>query len=98
MVLFLFVIMLLGAERTRENVPQAWQRPVALVLGGALALVLILSLFTNPAADATAPAVDASPAAIGIALFEGYVFPFEVTSVLLLVAMIGVVVLRTSRR
>ena len=98
MVLFLFVIMLLGAERTREQVPQDWQRPVGIVLGVALAVVLIIALFTDPAASSTAAAIDSSPSAIGIALFEGYVFPFEVTSVLLLVAMIGVVVLKAGRR
>jgi NADH-quinone oxidoreductase subunit J len=47
---------------------------------------------------ATAEAlIDASPQAIGLTLFETYLFPFEVASVLLLVAMVGVVVLRTKR-
>jgi len=41
--------------------------------------------------------IAAGPVEIGIRLYEAYVFPFEVASVLLLVAMVGVVVLRTRR-
>jgi NADH-quinone oxidoreductase subunit J len=98
MVLFLFVIMLLGAERAGGEAPEPWQRPLAVFLGLCLAATLITSFFADPQAASTVTTMDASPAALGIALFERYVFPFEVTSVLLLTAMIGVVVLRSRKQ
>jgi NADH:ubiquinone oxidoreductase subunit 6 (subunit J) len=42
--------------------------------------------------------IDSSPVALGLALFEGYLLPFELTGVLLLAAMIGVVVLGKTRK
>ena len=99
MVLFLFVIMLLGAEQLEGVVaggrPQVW---LALLLGIGLIIALGAALFVEetPVADeGLLDVIDASPIAIGLRLFENYVVPFEVTSLLLLVAMIGVVVLRT---
>ena len=101
MVLFLFVIMLLGAERTRSQLVQsnATQRVWAIFLAIVLVVLGVWASFSSDAASAdVATSFDASPAALGIQLFEGYVFPFEITSILLLVAMIGVVVLRASKR
>ncbi|MCA9968689.1 MAG: NADH-quinone oxidoreductase subunit J [Anaerolineales bacterium] len=97
MVLFIFVIMLLGAERTGSSPTQLrdWEWVLAALLGGALVLVFITNLLLQPTAGAaeTAAFIDTSPAALGLRMFEGYVFPFELTGVLLIVAMIGVVVL-----
>ncbi len=101
MVLFLFVIMLLGAEQLR-GVRSGLTPQYGLAL--ALAILLILTfgyiLISGEliGSGETAAAIEAGPEAIGLALFESYVFPFELTSVLLLVAMVGVVVLRTRRR
>ncbi|MGH2537379.1 MAG: NADH-quinone oxidoreductase subunit J [Candidatus Promineifilaceae bacterium] len=107
MVLFLFVVMLLGAEQLRGSSPGSagrWQMPLSLALGAGLlaAFAVILlggqALGPSPSGAGAVPAgIEAGPAALGLALFESYVFPFEVASVLLLVAMIGVVVLRTQR-
>lgn len=103
MVLFLFVIMLLGAERLRsENNPLRWQAPLAIVLGIALFVLAGVALTSQgigapPAALAEAEAFG-SPGAIGDLLFSKYLLPFEVTSLLLLVAMIGAVVLTFSER
>jgi NADH-quinone oxidoreductase subunit J len=98
MVLFLFVIMLLGADQLAG--PQSegrWHLPLAVFLGVSLALTFVGMLATGTGTTATAAPIDSSPTAIAQLLFEGYVFPFEVTAVLLLVAMIGVIVLRTGR-
>ena len=96
MVLFLFVIMLLGAEKLKENEPLKWQRPAAIILSLAIAVegtiaisknldrTILMKSFTGPLAD---------PASIGNLLFNKYSLPFEVTSVILLVAVIGAVVL-----
>jgi NADH-quinone oxidoreductase subunit J len=100
MVLFLFVIMLLGAEQLQgARGGLGWQSGLALALAVALVVSFGFVLFgSSSGAEATAPAIDAGPTAIGLKLFESYVFPFEITSVLLLVAMVGVVVMRTRKR
>jgi NADH-quinone oxidoreductase subunit J len=97
MVLFLFVIMLLGAERlTGVTTGGGWQTPLALLLGLALLATFGATLADrSPAPVGVAEAIDAGPVAVGLRLFEAYVLPFEITSILLLVAMVGVVVLRT---
>ena len=102
MVLFLFVIMLLGAERAGPVQSIQWQRPLAI----ALAVILFLeagyiiylqrgvtSLVTSPVPDGFG-----SPAQVGTSLFTTYLLPFEITSVLLLVAMVGAIVLTKSEK
>ena len=100
MVLFLFVIMLLGAEKLGETKTLAWQKPLALLMGIILVAETVYVLIFQ--ADASAPTgtlpVDfGSPAAFGLELFQNYLLPFEVTSVLLLVAMVGAVLLAKKR-
>lgn len=100
MVLFLFVIMLLGAERSGNIMPHSdWEWALSLLLGGALIMIFLTNLLLNPVSTGSdvANLIDTSPAALGLRLFEAYVFPFEVTGVLLLAAMIGVVVLGRKR-
>ena len=101
MVLFLFVIMLLGAERLNQAETEPglrWQRPVAMALGALLlvqaAYVFFTRLGQSPVATNT---IAAGPAEIGKMLFGPYLLPFEVASVLLLVAMVGAVVLTRDR-
>jgi NADH-quinone oxidoreductase subunit J len=96
MVLFLFVIMLLGAERLPgiRGGGQRWQVIIALLLGLVTMVILGVTVVSRPAPASSSPAIDAGPVAVGLTLFEQYVFPFEVTSLLLLVAMVGVLVLR----
>jgi NADH-quinone oxidoreductase subunit J len=103
MVLFLFVIMLLGAEKLApvdDRVGSAWQRPLAMILGvGLFALAfVVIAGGTSALAPVTAvAAVDSSPLAVGKLLLTTYGFPFEVISVLLLIAMIGAVVLTRDK-
>lgn len=101
MVLFLFVIMLLGAEQLGQSETLVWQKPLALLLG----LVLVAETFyillfqaqqVTPAASL--PDGFGSPVAIGTELFQRYLLPFEITSVLLLVAMIGAIVLTRQEK
>ncbi|MGD2047869.1 MAG: NADH-quinone oxidoreductase subunit J [Chloroflexota bacterium] len=102
MVLFIFVVMLLGAEQLRGEPTAAigrWQLPLSIVLVVILlgTFIYILASGTGTTTAETGTLIEAGPVEIGLRLFERYVFPFEVASVLLLVAMIGVVVLRTRR-
>jgi NADH-quinone oxidoreductase subunit J len=100
MVLFLFVIMLLGAERLDREGELGWQRTLAFVLGGVLlaegGYLLFNRLGSLPEMAATL--VDSGPHVVGEMLFENYVLPFEITSVLLLVAMIGAIVLTHEKK
>lgn len=99
MVLFLFVIMLIGAEKMShvENLP--WQRPLAF---GLMAALLLATVYLAAAQwklphPATVSADFGSPQDVGMALFSRYLLPFDVVSILLLVAMVGAIVL-TSRK
>jgi NADH-quinone oxidoreductase subunit J len=96
MVLFLFVIMLLGTETLGDSRALPWQRPLAVALALILAGEAAYLLLVRGAAAGAIPAPVESfgtPQAIGQALFGAYLLPFEVTSVLLLVAMVGAIVL-----
>jgi len=104
MVLFLFVIMLLGAERLAPGKVLPYQRPMAIGLAGVLVVeAAYLMLVRNPSAafinapTETANTVD-SLRELGMTLFNQYLLPFEITSILLLVAMIGAIVLTKQEK
>lgn len=100
MVLFLFVIMLLGVERVATSPSLPYQGPVAIVLGFILLLLFGYALLVLPGSQQALSQLAAgfgSPADIGALLFDKYLIPFEVTSLLLLVAMVGAILL-TGRR
>lgn len=99
MVLFLFVIMLLGVEQlTGVRGNELWQQATAIGLAAVLLVILGIVLLQDGDGFETATGlIDTSPTVLGLRLFEAYVFPFEVTGVLLLVAMIGVVVLNRRK-
>lgn len=95
MVLFVFVIMLLNAER---EVPSHRSKMAKWLGAPILVAFLVEMLFAIwkqfPArSPATTASLAGSPAAIGHLLFGTYVLPFEVTSILVLVAILGAVVL-----
>jgi len=101
MVLFLFVIMLLGTDALPSSNALPWQRPLAFGLAIVLAFESIYLFFVRAAANGTIPQLDekfGSPAAIGAKLFSDYLLPFEVTSILLLVAMVGAIVLTQKEK
>jgi NADH-quinone oxidoreductase subunit J len=100
MVLFLFVIMLLGSAPLLPSNRMKWQQPLAIFLGVvALAEAAYLLLVYGPGLSSVQPVTGAaassfgSPAQIGTILFNKYLLPFEATSILLLVAMVGAIVL-----
>jgi NADH-quinone oxidoreductase subunit J len=92
MVLFLFVIMLLDLkEEEQRQVKRAGA--IAGVLTVAVIYTIFLSVFPSLNSSPSAPQIEGGTAALGRALFTEYLLPFEIISVLLLVAMIGVVLL-----
>jgi NADH-quinone oxidoreductase subunit J len=96
MVLFLFVIMLLGAEQTGMIPRTFWIQRIPLFLGAVLIVEIIFILVnqSNNLPVVAPPSPDfGTPTSVGEILFNQYLLPFEVTSILLLVAMIGAIVL-----
>ncbi|NTW00412.1 MAG: NADH-quinone oxidoreductase subunit J [Oscillochloris sp.] len=102
MVLFLFVVMLLGAEQVEDTPDRiAWSRPLAIVLGlGLLAIAGLVATrnFTVSTPSSAQLAEFGEPAELGKLLFTSYLLPFEITGVILLVAVVGVVVLNQRGR
>jgi NADH-quinone oxidoreductase subunit J len=101
MVLFLFVIMLLGGEKLNYPSKLHWQRPAAIVLGVILfaeAVFIVLGQRGLLPLEYLQMENFGSPAQIGSTLFKDYLLPFEVTSVLLLVAIIGAIVLTKNEK
>ena len=100
MVLFLFVVMLLNVPR-EEPLPAAAAQlvgPTGLKIGVVLSVLiaaqLVWALMQIGTRSFTAPPTDISDVGnIGRALFTDHAFAFEVTSVLILVAMVGAIVL-----
>ncbi|MEY2845013.1 MAG: hypothetical protein RL076_559 [Chloroflexota bacterium] len=100
-VLFLFVVMLLGAERDEDETnPIRWQTPTALVMAILLIAEVVYVLISNPQTTVARVGnanVFAAPTDIARALFTTYLLPFEIASFVLLTALIGVVVLHQRR-
>jgi len=95
MVLFLFVIMLLHPGASEGRRPLWWGLGSLTALLLALELITFISRSSPPTVQqrSTAGGSFGSPEMLARSLFTDFVLPFEVASVLLLVALIGVVVL-----
>jgi NADH-quinone oxidoreductase subunit J len=98
-VLFLFVVMLLGAERLPGGEPLRWQRFIAMGLGLVLAVNLGWAI-TQQAGDLGMLAAPekgfGAPVEVGRVLFSQYVLPVQIVAFILLVAVVGAVVLSRS--
>jgi NADH-quinone oxidoreductase subunit J len=106
MVLFVFVIMLVNLDVALQQIQFARQKWVALLVALALAGQAGLMIWSSgkmpgqglPVQTASAAAsLPANSEAVAHSLFESYLLPFEIASVLLLVAMIGAVVMAKKR-
>jgi NADH-quinone oxidoreductase subunit J len=94
MVLFLFVIMLLDLKEEERRKIKSFSLVAGLVSVGAIVGIFVKSLLaTQPRKDLPAPIADGDTATLGKMLFTYYLLPFEIISLLLLVAMVGVILL-----
>jgi NADH-quinone oxidoreductase subunit J len=103
MVLFLFVIMLLGAESLTGI--SNWRK---ILFPSALAVILfveaayLLIVKSRPAGDVLQPEAAVNTMdnlrQLGTSLFSDYLLPFEVVSILLLVAMVGAIILTKKEK
>jgi NADH-quinone oxidoreductase subunit J len=93
-VLFLFVIMLSNLKEEQQRKIKFFGLVAGLISVGAIVTILVISLNeTKPGTDLSAPQLEGGTAALGKLLFTQYVLPFEIVSILLLVAMVGVILL-----
>jgi NADH-quinone oxidoreductase subunit J len=105
MVLFLFVVTMLSTDTgdvsQQDQIP--WQRIVGSILGLVLVAALSYLIFTGAGilpdavargSNQLAPMVTqhGNTEAFGLALFHGFVFPFEVTSLLIVIAILGALI------
>lgn len=97
MVLFVFVIMLLNAgleERTnRSRLAQFIGIPLGILLTLELAYWIGRAASEGAITSVAAPTTVASTEQLSMMLFRNYLFPFEATSILILIAILGAVVL-----
>ena len=101
MVMFLFVVSLMGARREpieRETSLLAGQEPLGVVAGGLLLIALLLAMLRQALPEPQA-VYDGfgTVRAFGAALFYDHVFVLQLAALLLLVAVVGVVVLIARR-
>lgn len=96
MVLFLFVIMLMNLNAETEPQKNKWLKLAGVISGGALMLVVVAALRESDLRSQVAQVKEGDIGLIqnlGKVLFNDYVLPFEISSVLFLSAMVGAVVI-----
>ena len=91
MVLFLFVIMLLDLKEEARRRLQTFAAAAGVLVVTALAAIAILAITQSGLGHGLTPQAEGSTPRLGHLLFENYLLPFEILSVLLLVAMVGVI-------
>jgi len=97
MVLFVFVIMLLNAgveERTKGSQVAVLLGIPGMLLGSLLVAWVVLR--HSGTGEVAAGALPGAPKTIGLLLFHEFLLPFEITSILILVAIMGAVVLASK--
>ncbi|MGB2925485.1 MAG: NADH-quinone oxidoreductase subunit J [Limnothrix sp.] len=95
-VLILFAIMLVNKQEDYSQIPRRWirQGSTAIVCGGLFAVLGTMVLITPWKISVLSPAaVGSSVVAIAKHFFSDFLLPFELASILLLIAMIGAIVL-----
>lgn len=104
MVLFLFVIMLLNVEeeaasQSGHGLRKFWALVLSIVLAISLGSIMTTKVFTGAKSVYSLEKVNAlgNSEVIGRLLFTDFLLPFEVTSVLLLAAIIGAIILAKKK-
>src|SRR5579864_1464698 len=101
MVLFLFVVTMLADTTVESNDRIPWQKAVGIALGLILAGALSFLIFSGQSLAKAETGVNGlsqqaakmgDVQAFGNALFHGFLFPFEVTSLLIVIAILGALV------
>ena len=103
LVLFLFVIMMLNLKKEVVDDRFAGDWSIAVFVGGTMLVLILLAISTlkqGPLGSYTIQAVQAETHArvLGRVLYTEFLFPFEIASLILLVAVVGAMVLAKKRR
>jgi len=93
MVLFLFVIMLLDLRAEERQRVRVFSAVSGLIAVGAILLVFLQTLLQGSLGSDQSPSLEGSTIPLGHVLFTRFLLPFEIVSLLLLVAMVGVILL-----
>jgi NADH-quinone oxidoreductase subunit J len=93
MVLFVFIIMLLDLKEEQRRRIKFFGLVAGLVSVGIITAIFMKALHKTDLHAKASPSIVGDTASIGKLLFTQYILPFEVVSILLLVAMIGVILL-----
>ncbi len=102
MVLFLFVIMLVNLDVTAKQQQFSRQWPIAIITTLIVAAEVAYALYKGMrgftlAPAATSAATEGNTQAIGTALYQNFMLPVEIASLLLLVAMVGAVIMARKK-
>lgn len=94
MVLFVFVIMLLNLPRDEDGDDRLrWLKLIGIPMVLFLLFMVVRTVWNvQPLDPASAPQLEGTAQAIGASLFTDYLLPFELTSLLILIALMGAVV------
>jgi len=98
MILFIFVIMMINVRVGISPEKKKWTLGLSVILGFVLILELLLSIkgaFTSEIAVGVEKV--GSPTDLGELLFTKYLYPFEITSILIIAALVGSIVLMKKR-
>jgi NADH-quinone oxidoreductase subunit J len=93
MVLFLFVIMLLNLQHAREENTRPIQQFLGYTGSAGFGLALVYYIAKYAALQLPNGPFNADARAVGVELFQAYIFPFEMVSILLLAAIVGALLL-----
>ncbi|MBF0337186.1 MAG: NADH-quinone oxidoreductase subunit J [Nitrospirae bacterium] len=102
MVLFLFVVMLLNLREDEKSSQYIRQWPVGLVVALSAMFVFVMATFSLRTGEHGVWSIDRIRAlthtsALGRIMFTQYLLPFEIASMILLVAIVGAIVLAKKR-
>ena len=93
MVLFIFVIMLLNLPQDEDGADRLrWLKFVGIPLGLFFLFLVVATLWNVESSVDTRSGISGSPVAIGHSLFTDFLLPFEATSLLILIALMGAVI------
>src|SRR5687767_323184 len=93
MVLFLFVIMLLDLKEEERRRFNTFGIGAGVIAVGGIAALLVKTIWFSAAGQNKTATIEGGTVALGRQLFTHYLLPFEIVSILLLVAMVGVILL-----
>lgn len=93
MVLFVFVIMLLDLKEEQRRTIKKFSLGLGILTAGAVGFLLARTIWLSGVGQNLQAKLEAGTRPLGERLFQQFVLPFEIISVLLLVAMVGVVLL-----